>query len=105
MSDEVAAMDQRLKSAARALHHVHQQAGHRSVNRRWTLTSAAADDGVVPEAKAHDDLLAKHGPCGGWHRDDAATFDQAFRFESLCGCHCSDTGGLMSSVWSIHQDN
>ena len=78
-------MEQRLRSAARAPQPAHQKAGQRSRGPRMTLTSAMADDGVVPEARAHDAFLAKHGPCGGWHPDDAATFDQAFRRESLCG--------------------
>ncbi len=74
-------MEQRLQSAARAMQPAQQQAGQRSGNRRRTLSGAGADSGVVPEARAHDDFLAKHGPCRGWHPDDAATFDQAFRCE------------------------
>ena len=82
LSNDVAAMEDRLQSAARASQPAHVKASHRGAHRRSTLTDAAADDGtggVVTEAKAYDDFLVRHGPCDGWHSDDAATFDQAFR--------------------------
>ena len=83
LSNDVAAMERKLLCAARTRQPVHPTGGQSNALRR--LSHAAQDGGgsLVPEAKAHDDFLAKHGPCGGWHPDDAATFAQAFRQATL----------------------
>jgi len=67
--------------------------------------------GVVPEAKAHDDFLVKHGPCGGWHPDDAATFDQALRraygsVAAIVVLAIGSSGGVRSKYkWTVQVDS
>ena len=79
LSKDVAAVEEKLRSAAWVVERPTRQAGGVHRGSRGSASIAGDESGTIPEVRAYDDFVARHGATGGWHPDDAATFAQAVR--------------------------